>query len=253
MKNIYFIYLYTVVITALFLITGYTLWKYQYTKFNLLRLDPLEERKSDLTALSNSIGKDSVIWLVGDSRIAQWNTSYLKPLKGTIINLGIEGQTSKQVLENFKKYLEISHPQCVVIQVGINDLKVIGLVESKTDKIVSGCYANTIEILQTGNKNNINMIYTPIFPNGNIEIARRLLWNSDIDQNIIEFNKRMKEYCLKDSILYFDAFEIPGKIPPEEKKIYHKDFLHLNDAGYKYLSEAFIRFYNSEFDGRKQK
>lgn len=243
----------TLLIAIIIVILVLTKYKNQYINYNLLRLNPLEESKSALDQLKSSQNKDSVIWLLGDSRISQWNLFYLKTLESPIVNLGIEGQTSKQTLENFKKYLEISHPYCVVIQVGINDFKVIGLLEDKTNEIVSNCYSNTIEILNECKSRNIRAIYIPIIPTGKIEFLRRFIWNSGIDKQIIEFNTRMKAYCSGNNVLYFDFANMMEKIPGAEKKKYQKGFLHLSDSGYRYLSKEFIQFYNSELTNHKFK
>lgn len=253
MKNSLLLYLLSLLTAVIVVFIIFAVWKNQYTKYNLLRLNPLDESKPVLDKLKNAQGKDNLIWLIGDSRIAQWNTSYLIPLNNPVINLGIEGQTSKQTLENLKKYLGISHPYCIVIQVGINDFKVIGLAENKTNEIVSDCYSNTIEIIDLCKDSSINVIYIPVIPTGNIELLRRLVWSSAIDYKVGEFNKRMKNYCLKNNVLYFDVVKLFETLPAEEKKLYHKGFLHLSDAGYKYLSEEFIRFYNSEIKNHKQK
>lgn len=246
-------YLLTLLIATIVIVFVLTKWKNQYINYNLLRLNPLEESKTALDQLKSSQSNDSVIWLLGDSRIAQWNISYLKTLESPIINLGIEGQTSKQTVENFKKYLEISHPYCVVIQVGINDFKVIGLLENKTNEIVSNCYSNTVEILNECNSRNIRAIYIPILPTGNIEFIRRFIWNSGIDTQINEFNTRMKAYCSGNNVLYFDFAKILSDIPKAKKSKYHKGFLHLSDAGYKYLSKEFIQFYKSELSKHQPK
>jgi len=245
----YFIVILIAVVVSLII---FSVWKNQYLKYNLLRLDPLEESKVDISALLNANDKDSTIWLIGDSRIAQWNLAYLKQLNNRIINLGIEGQTSKQTLENFKKHLEHSHPYCVVIEVGINDFKVIGLAEYRAGKIVSDCYSNTVAIIDLCRNSNINVIYMPVFPTGSIELFRRLIWNTGIDKKLSEYNLQMKEYCLKNNVLYFDVVKLFKKIPQKDRESYQNGFLHLSDAGYKYLSQEFIQFYISKHLSDKQ-
>jgi len=252
-KNSTLLYLLSLLIAVIVVFIIFAIWKYQYTKYNLLRLNPLDESVSVLDELRHAKGNDSVIWFIGDSRIAQWNLDYLKQLNKKVINLGVEGQTSKQTLENFRKYLDLMHPYCVVIQVGINDFKVIGLVKSKTNEIVSNCYSNTVEIISLCRNNNIAVIYMAVIPTGNIEIMRRLIWSTKIDTKLDEFNQQMKDYCLRSSVPYFDVVKIFEDIPCKEKEDYQKGFLHLSDKGYKYLSEKFIHFYYSELYSHKQK
>jgi len=60
----------------------------------------------------------------GDSRAYDWPApSGLEGLE--FVNRGIGNQTTAQVLGRFEAHIAPLHPQVVVLQVGINDLKLI--------------------------------------------------------------------------------------------------------------------------------
>ena len=132
------------------------------------RLDPLEESRLEIQANSGEYG----FWIIGDSRAASWETSQLGFIRMHSYNLGIGGQTSRQVLERFRNDLDESRPFCILIQVGINDLKSIGLLEDGS--ITQNCVLNILQILETCKEYEIKAIYSSIFPPGDIEGSSNL-------------------------------------------------------------------------------
>lgn len=205
------------------------------------RLDPLEENSSKL---SNKPGGNG-LWIIGDSRAASWETSHLGFISIDSYNLGIDGQTSKQVLERFRNDLDKSRPYCVLIQVGINDLKGIGLLADKS--ITRSCTDNILQILETCKQQGINAIYSSIFPTGDIELFRRPLWKTTTIDSLIKVNNEIRHYCRESGFIYFDAFKLlesqisPGKAETE----YQQNFLHINERGYEYISSHLHEFLSS--------
>ncbi len=196
------------------------------------RLDPLEEhRRAVIPDL-----EDHGFWIIGDSRAAGWETSQLDFIKIKSLNLGIGGQTSRQVLERFRNDIDESSPYCILLQVGINDLKCIGLLGDET--ITRNCIRNIILILEACKTHEIKAIYSSIFPTGDIELFRRPFWEPATLDSLVAVNAEIRNYCRENGFIYFDTFKIlesqtrPGTVAKE----YQEDFLHINARGYEHLS-----------------
>lgn len=210
-----------------------------YLSYNLLRLDPLEDKsfKKGILVTPENI---SDIWMIGDSRMARWNKDLLSPLNAKIVNLGIEGQTTSQVLSRLKNYLETENPKWLILEAGINDLKIIGLKKDLAPSLAKGCLENIIETVALCNKKDIDIIIINIFPTGNIDLPRLLVWNSSVDPAIREANMKLKAYCENNQILFFDTYDLLCTNNFKIKKQYQDGFLHINQEGYKVLSQNLI-------------
>lgn len=230
----------TILILMLLLVTlasGIVLlhiYKDNYKTYNLLKADPLETSSLKEENLEATL-KKSDIWMLGDSRMGRWNEELLKD-STEIANLGVEGQTSAQVYYRFKTYLEADTPSLVILEVGINELKVIGLDKNLVSSITGQFYRNIESMIQICREKNIKLILINVFPVGKIELSRRLVWNNTVNETVINVNQRLKSYCDDDLIYCFDAYSIlsdNGEIVNPE---YQSDFLHINDRGYAALS-----------------
>jgi lysophospholipase L1-like esterase len=204
-------------------------------------LDPLETSR-----LAPEPGlEDNGLWIIGDSRAASWEASQLDFINIRSCNLGIRGQTSRQVLERFRNDLDESRPYCILIQVGINDLKCIGLLEDEL--ITQNCTHNILQILEICKSREIKVIYSSIFPLGDIEVLRRPFWESTTIDSLISVNNEIRDYCQDSGFIYFDTYELlESQISPGiVNKEYQQDFLHINADGYEHLSESLMDFLGS--------
>ena len=219
-----------IVILALLLVCKLNNYK-DHLRF---RLDPLETyRLASQTGLA-----ENGLWIIGDSRAASWETAQLGFIRTETCNLGIRGQTSRQVLERFRNDLDESRPFCILIQVGINDLKSIGLLEDGS--ITRNCVLNILQILETCKEYEIKAIYSSIFPPGDIELLRRPFWEPTTIDSLMRVNDEIRAYCQENGFIWFDTYKLlenqssPGTV----KKDYQSDFLHINTGGYQLISEA---------------
>ena len=210
------------------------IYKNNYKTYNLLRVDPLETGGLKAENLEATLNK-SEIWMLGDSRIGRWNEELLKD-NVEIANLGVEGQTSAQVFYRFKSYLETATPSLVILEVGINELKVIGLDKNLTSSITEQYFRNVESMLQICRDKNITMVLINIFPVGKIELSRRLIWNKDVNETITNANHRLQSYCDDILVYCFDAWSILSENGETVNTEYQSDFLHINSRGYEALS-----------------
>lgn len=233
------------VILAVALVTGFLLIRRYYLSYNLLRLDPLE-MKSAKGIIPDKNDTLKSIWLLGDSRIAYWDESLLPGKANNFINLGIPGQTSSQVRLRLKENLERSAPSMLLLEVGINDIKIIGIDKLMERQVLEGTYINLTSIIEICMEKNIEVIYLNIFPAGKPGFLRSVVWNKIADSTIVKLNDRMKAFCLDNNVRYFDAYEVLSSGCLHIKDSYRKDFLHINDDGYKALTSQLVLKYGND-------
>jgi len=209
-------------------------YRHFYKENLLLKIDPLGYNNIITEDLkSNLIEAD--IWLIGDSRIARWDEELIGSEK-RITNLGRDGYTSAQTIYGFKEYLEVSVPDLVILEVGINDLKVIGLDRNLSQTVTENFLRNISTILKICDEKDIKVILINIFPVGKIEMQRRLIWNNSVNKSIIKVNEILRSYCGVKQRVYLDAYDILSDDGKYVNISYQADFLHLSEEGYETLT-----------------
>jgi len=233
MTYIFLIILLLIIVTAgMVLIHTY---KDFYRKNALLRVDPLEF--TGVKALDPTAEiEDSEIWMIGDSRVRRWPEKLLRN-NNTIANLGVEGQTSSQVLYRLMSYLETDTPSLIILETGINDLKVIGLDANLYGEITQQYLKNIEQIIHLCRVRNISMILIDIFPVGKIELPRRLIWNNAVNKAINAVNLTLESYCDNDMVFHLNADAILSDNGTTVMPEFQDDFLHINVMGYEALSK----------------
>lgn len=211
----------------------YSQLKRYYTHLYAVELDPLGlEYYRDAQALPTMQGARSVVFF-GDSRAAQWTEPTLPGF--TFSNRGIGNQTTAQVLNRFDEHIVPLHPNVIILQVGINDLKTIPLFPGRKAEIISNCKENIRQIVERSLETGSIVVITTIFPIGDVPMQRRLVWSDDIDKARVDVNEYIKSLAAENVFIFDSAALLSdsnGKIKPE----YGYDTLHLNPAGYDVLN-----------------
>jgi len=131
------------------------------------------------------------------------------------------------------------HPDIVLIQMCINDLKTIPLFPHLKSWIITNC-KNNIEwsVEETRNQGGI-VILTTIFPLGKLPIERSLFWSDDVGEAIEEVNEYI--YSLEgDGVIVFDTGKVLAGEDGLVREEYSWDFLHLNEVGYEALNGELV-------------
>jgi lysophospholipase L1-like esterase len=204
-----------------------------YLLVNATGLDPL-----GLNSYPNSAEQTQqpVIVFYGDSRAESWQPpDQIK--NATIINRGIGGQTTAQVLGRFQQHVASLKPKLILIQVGVNDLKAIPLFPEQKEAIIRNCKTNIGQIVRKSLDTGAKVVVTTIFPLGTLPIERRPFWSDDVAIAINDVNDYIKTLA-GDRVTVFDSSQVlansQGIVDPK----YSRDFLHLNSAGYAALNKA---------------
>jgi lysophospholipase L1-like esterase len=201
------------------------------------RLDPIGERvfAAENQKLREPESQEVRIILFGDSRIAYWTP--LPSLRNCqLVNRGIAGQTTTQTLFRLNADVIRLKPAIAVLQVGINDLKVIGLWPERKNEIIHSCRENISTIINQMTEHDIRTVVLTVFPPGPVDLFRRPVWSSDIYRGVEDINQTIRELKGRgitvvdcDPILVFN-----DGIKPE----YVLDTFHLTTAGYEALNSS---------------
>lgn len=210
-----------------------------YLLVNNIRLDPVDIKLySQENFKKQPNHQSSTVVLFGDSRAYEWVVPELDNLE--FINRGISGQTSAQALLRFDEHISYLQPDIIILQVGVNDIKLLPLLPKTQKDIVEACKYNIKRIVEKAQNLGASVIVTTIFPLAHGKIPYRSRPTSqtiaEIEKNLSEVNDYIHSLENEENVIVFDSYKIledDGKV----KKKYARDLLHLNENGYEALNK----------------
>ena len=221
----------------------YSQAKKYYREVNETRLDPIGLKRYPHASTQVTTSNQSVILLLGDSRAEGWTTPDLTAINpnALVINRGISSQTSTQVLQRFDAHVRPLNPSVVVLQVGINDLKTIGLFPGRKEEIIADCKAHIQKLVEQSTDLGATVIITTIFPVGEVPLQRKPFWSDDIEAAITEVNGAIATLASADeAVVLLDSFSLLADEQGKLRSDYSQDELHLTPAAYETLNQALI-------------
>lgn len=230
---------------SLFVFKLYNKSKYYQKEMYKSKLDPLGIKFYPTEAIQqNSWDKKRVVFF-GDSRAYQW-ISPTNMEQFEFINRGIGGQTSIQALERMEQHVNPLQPDIIIIQVCVNDLKMIEAFPELQAILIENCKKNLSQIVSRSLDLGATVILSTIFPLGELPIQSKLFSSSDVMKGIDEVNLFIRS-LEGDGVLVFDT----GSVLTDEvgivRKQYSQDFLHLNHRGYETLNSELVRILELRF------
>lgn len=157
-----------------------------------------------------------------------------------IVNSGKAGYNTKDILERLDEMVYRYNPTKVVILIGTNDLNVPH--PDSNDEIID----RIIKIIQnihdnrSGAKVYLQSIY-PINKTDDEKIVDEVVGKRE-QEDIIEINKKLQEYCKKNNVTYINVFD---QLTDEDGNLnlkYTKDGLHLNTLGYIKVTKTILPY-----------
>lgn len=215
-----------------------------YIDLNQTRLDPFEVSTypPEANPPKNPQALSKRVVFLGDSRVLSWPAPNLPNYE--FINRGIGGQTSAQITGRFDQHIRPLQPDIVVLQLGINDLKTIGLFPEKKPEIMANCRENIREIVKKTQDLGAVVIITTIFPFGDIPITRKPLWSDDIFPAVQEINAYIDSLG-DEGIIIFDTFSLladdRGMMPSADRI----DELHYNQGAYQKINQELTELFKT--------
>ena len=145
-----------------------------------------------------------------------------------VVNSGISGNTTKDLINRIDSDLYDYNPSAVIIQIGTNDLRV----SIKDEEIIS----NIKKIIKGIRKNrkNASILVESIYQlNRDMDTEYWDGVNEDYNnKHIIKLNKDIKKLCKIEHIKYIDVYTSLLDDNKNLKEVYSKEGLHLTDLGY---------------------
>jgi lysophospholipase L1-like esterase len=208
-----------------------------YTELQRVRLDPnygkvFEPANAGLPSVP--AGQKRLV-LFGDSRISMWNPPLQVP-GFQFVNRGVGGETTGEMLLRLDRDVIALKPDVVVIEMGINDLKTLGVFPGREGEIINSFQRNADLILERLRSRKIEVVLLTVFPPARVPIARRMLWSDATRAAVADFNRRALGLHLP-GVLVIDcdpALADGARLRSE----YMLDTLHLNPAGYAALNRV---------------
>jgi lysophospholipase L1-like esterase len=237
----------TLLIVVTFLLSGLLLValaaNYYFYKKVLLRLYAEKLDPIGLSVYPDTVSPDAnhekrLLMFYGDSRALSWTSPKLAQYR--FINRAIGGQTSSQIRERFQAHVIPHRPDIIVLQLCVNDLKMIPLFPHKKSDIIKNCKTNLQQIIQEAHKINARVIISTVFPLGDISIAHKVfgMKKQPIMDAIDDVNYFIQSLA-SDKTDVFNAYQILKKTHGRKiDKRYSQDWLHLNKQGYDTLNKG---------------
>ena len=185
----------------------------------------LSKYKSENEMLQKSKNDGNRIVLIGDSITEGW--SLMDPdffSNNNLINRGISGQTSPQMLIRFKQDAVNLEPKLIIINAGTNDIAA-NTGPSTPEMIID----NITSMAEIGLKNSVNVALSTILP------VERYDWNEtikDAPEMISKVNSFLKKYSENNNLIFIDYY---SSLVNENKGMntsYANDGVHPTKEGY---------------------
>jgi len=186
-------------------------------------------READAALAPPAAGEKRVVFL-GDSITDYWKLSDYFPGK-PYINRGIDGQTTPEMLLRFRQDVIDLHPKVVVVLAGTNDIA--GVTGLTLNEDIEANYASMADLARA---HRIRIVFASVLPVHNYTHDAKESFALRPRERILALNKWLKDYCVKNRVVYLDYF---GALVDERgmlKQSLADDGLHPTDAGYKIMA-----------------
>jgi len=233
-----------VILLAISLYCNYFLvkrYRHAYRELSRVTLDPLGlEQAQAETEAARGLKEGPLVLFYGDSRAAAWPApDAAAPF--VFVNLGVNGQTAAQAALRYQADAALLHPDVVVLQVGINDLRVIPAVGQGAQAVITATEANIQEIVAQATAGGATVVLTTIFPVQNPPWQDRMFWSKEVMTAVTAVNQFIPSLA-GENVLVLDASILLADDKGELQNKYAADYLHLNAAGYLQLNDSLLTF-----------
>jgi len=186
--------------------------------------------------IASEASAKTTVLLLGDSRIADWGVPQLR--NSRVINAGAPGATTTQLAFRCRELLETYRPQIAVVQVGINDLKLLGVRPKLRDVVISCTVSNINFVVQECRHRKVRVLLMPVWPASGPAGLRRLVWSDAVGDSLAEVNRQIGQFQSDpNGVRIADLFsDLMNDRAVAARKSWFRDMLHLKASAYLRLS-----------------
>jgi len=152
-----------------------------------------------------------------------------------MINAGVGNETTEQIRLRTVSVLAETHPEVIIIEAGINDLKTLPLFPRQKRQIIDDCFQHILSLVEEGRRRNAAVVVLSIWPAGRVEWSRKLLWSEDVPLAVTEVNQHLAQSLAYQAHVRF--VDLTDQIHPEEDYV---DTLHFNSAFYERITPLVV-------------
>jgi lysophospholipase L1-like esterase len=188
-------------------------------------------READ-AALALPAAKENRVVFLGDSITDYWKLADYFPGKPyVVLNRGIDGQTTPQMLVRFRQDVIELHPAVLVVLAGTND--VAGVTGPARNEDIEANYASMAELAHL---HHIRVVFASLLPVNNYTDDAKESFALRPRERILALNAWLKEYCAQNGLVYLDYFSAMVDDKGMLKRELSDEGLHPNAAGYKVMA-----------------
>ena len=188
----------------------------------------------------SSASNTKKIVLIGDSITESWKgySPEFFAENPRLINKGVSGETTPQILDRFNNDVVSFEPELVIILAGINDIA------QNTGYIsIPETFTNIINMVEIANSYNITPVLCSVLP------ASKIAWKPEIKSAdlVIELNDKLKDYCTENNIAYVDYFSSMVGENKELRSDLTYDGVHPDKKGYLIMEKILLETIQKKF------
>jgi lysophospholipase L1-like esterase len=192
----------------------------------------LKRYRTANAALAAPAPHENRVVFVGDSITDYWKLADYFPARPyAIVNRGIDGQTTPQMLVRFRQDVIALQPAVLVVLAGTND--VAGVTGPARNEDIEANYASMAELARV---HHIRVVFASLLPVNNYTDDAKESFALRPRERILALNDWLKDYCAKNALVYLDYFSAMV----DDKGMLRRDLsdegLHPNAAGYKVMA-----------------
>jgi lysophospholipase L1-like esterase len=188
-------------------------------------------READ-AALGARAAQERRVVFIGDSITDYWKLADYFPGKlYIVINRGIDGQSTPQMLVRFRQDVINLDPAVLVVLAGTND--VAGVTGRTSNEEIEANYASIAELARL---HHIRVVFASLLPVNNYTDDAKESFALRPRERILALNAWLKDYCAKNGLEYLDYFSAVVDDKGMLKRGLSDDGLHPNAAGYKVMA-----------------
>jgi peptidoglycan/LPS O-acetylase OafA/YrhL len=220
------------VLAGVFLLAGWTL-RARYEDHLRAQIWPVTA-PTTAVRVSEAEGSRPTLLFLGDSRMAEWGLPRMAHWR--VVNAGVGGLTTGQIRLVAAGLLDEFHPSAVVLEGGINDLKLLGLSPEMSATVISLAASNLTAVVEECVVRHIRVVVLEVWSPSRPSLARLPVWNAAIPASVIELNQRLRAVNAPErGVWATDLFDRAGLKPAPEM---YRDTMHLKPEVYERLTPA---------------